>query len=248
MSDDAMFDAGRLRAGFRAHGTLARPVGLDPPTPARRRQLIAEFAVVFLLAPVLMSIAVYHYRVPLFMALPPVLLGTLALIAFDKTFDIRREVSRLPTRAQLGDVLRLFIPGVLVVGLAVAVFMPERLFSLVLERPTKWLKIVSLYPFTSVLAQEFVYRVVYFHRYAPLFSSRAGLILANAVVFGVGHVLFRNWIAVGATFAAGILLAWRYDRTRSFWVVWAEHVLWGWLAFTIGLGAFFMTGPSNPGW
>jgi len=99
-----------------------------------------------------------------------------------------------------------------------------------------------------VLAQEFMYRAFFFHRYGPLFSSRWMLIGVNAMVFSLGHVLFRNWIALGGTLIAGLLLAWRYERTRSFWAVWVEHVLWGWLVFTIGLGVFFFTGIKNPAW
>jgi hypothetical protein len=42
-----------------------------------------------------------------------------------------------------------------------------------------------------------------------------------------------------------MLLAYRYEATRSFWAVWIEHTLWGWLVFTIGLGGYFFTGVSN---
>jgi uncharacterized protein len=120
------------------------------------------------------------------------------------------------------------------------------LFALASERPGRWLKIMTLYPFTSVLAQEFVYRVFFFHRYGPLFSNRWLLIAANALAFGFAHILFRNWIAVAGTLAGGVLFAWRYERTRSFWAVWTEHTLWGWLVFTVGLGIYFFTGVNNP--
>ena len=49
-------------------------------------------------------------------------------------------------------------------------------------------------------------------------------------------------------FIGGALFAWRYERSRSFWAVWVEHVLWGWLVFTVGLGVFFFTGVANPSW
>ena len=78
--------------------------------------------------------------------------------------------------------------------------------------------------------------------------NRWVLIAANALAFGFGHILFRNWIAIGGTLAGGALFAWRYERTRSFWAVWAEHTLWGWLVFTVGLGVFFFTGVKNPSW
>mgnify|MGYP000938187170 CR=1 FL=1 len=35
---------------------------------------------------------------------------------------------------------------------------------------------------------------------------------------------------------------------NTFRRLWIEHVLWGWLVFTIGLGVFFFTGFKNPAW
>ncbi|WP_181335155.1 CPBP family intramembrane glutamic endopeptidase [Hyphomicrobium methylovorum] len=233
---------------FAAAGTLARSEEAEHPTGNRRRRLIIEFVVLFLVMPWLMRIAVYDFRVPMFYALPPVLIGFTAFLLFDPSFDLRRELQRGITRATLISILKIFLIGCVVVGCLVALVMPERLFALAAERPGTWLKIMTLYPFTSVLAQECVYRVFFFHRYGPLFKSRVTLIVVNAFVFGFGHVLFRNWIAVVGTFAVGLLFAWRYERTRSFWAVYFEHVLWGWLVFTIGLGVYFFTGVKNPAW
>jgi CAAX protease family protein len=234
----------RLGAG----GTLKRSMALANPSEPRRLQLWAELGVLFVALPLLMRIAVFDYRVPLFYALPPVLVGFLAFLYFDPTFSLKKEVSRGSSRSTLFSILLTFLAGSIVVAGLVAAVMPDRLFALAAERPGLWLKIMTLYPLTSVLPQEFAYRVFFFHRYGPLFQSRSSLIFANALAFGFGHVLFRNWIAVGGTFLIGLLLAWRYERTRSFWAVYFEHVLWGWLVFTIGLGVYFFTGVKNPAW
>lgn len=234
--------------GFAARGSLQRAATVAFPDHKRRVILLIEFLALFVLAPLVMRYAVYAHNVPLFYALPPVLLGIMAFLFYDSSFSLRREVLRAVSMPTWHSILLLFAAGCLTVAAMVALWMPERLFALAAERPGKWAKILVLYPFTSVLAQEFVYRVFFFHRYGPLFSTRTTLILANAAVFALGHVLFRNWIAIGGTFVIGILLAWRYDRTRSFWAVWGEHVLWGWLVFTIGLGPFFFTGIRNPAW
>lgn len=215
---------------------------------ARRLQLWAEFGAIYVGLPMLMRIAVFDYRIPLFYALPPVLVGFIAFLHFDRNYSLKKELARWPDRATLISILSIFVTGSLVVAGLVAAVMPDRLFSLASERPGLWLKIMVLYPFTSVLAQEFAYRVFFFHRYGVLFSSRWVLIFANALAFGFGHILFRNWIAVGGSFVVGLLLAWRYERTRSFWAVYTEHVLWGWLVFTIGLGVYFFTGVKNPAW
>lgn len=234
--------------GFGAGGTLSRPLHVAEPAHSRRILLIAELGLLFIAAPLVMRVAVYDYKVPLFYALPPVLLLMIVLLFADPTFRLKRELMRLFSFATLYSVLILFAIGAAVVVWGMATLMPEKLFALAAERPGKWLKIMTLYPFTSVLAQELVYRVFFFHRYGPLFPNRWILIGANALAFGFAHILFRNWIAVVATVLGGALFAWRYERTRSFWAVWAEHTLWGWLVFTVGLGIYFFTGVANPSW
>jgi uncharacterized protein len=195
-----------------------------------------------------MRYAVFEHKVPLFYALPPVLGLMIVLLFTDPSFRLKRELMRGFSFATLYSILILFAIGAAVVVYAMAKLMPDRLFALAVERPGKWAKIMVLYPFTSVLAQELVYRAFFFHRYGPLFKSRWTLIAVNALVFGFAHILFRNWVAVGATIIGGALFAWRYERTRSFWAVWVEHVLWGWLMFTVGLGVYFFTGVANPAW
>ncbi|HEY8194216.1 MAG TPA: CPBP family intramembrane glutamic endopeptidase [Hyphomicrobium sp.] len=234
--------------GFAAGGTLPRAPDVARPSEARRLRLLVEFGLLFIGTPLAMHIAVADYHVPLFYALPPLLLAFIAFLLFDPSFSVRQEVRRGVSRATLVSILAIFIIGSVVVAAFVADVMPGRLFSLAAERPGMWLGIMTLYPFLSVLPQEFIYRVFFFHRYGPLFHSRFTLILTNGLVFGFGHILFRNWIAVGGSFALGLLFAWRYERTRSFWAVYLEHLLWGWLVFTIGLGVFFFTGVNNPAW
>lgn len=196
-----------------------------------------------------MHLAVFDWGIPLFMALPPVLIGMLAFLFFDRSFRVRREFFPRLTFRDLLSVVIVFALGAIAVTWWVSEYMPERFLALPLERPDTWVKILTLYPFTSVLAQEFVYRSFFFHRYGPLFGRQVWLlIVVNAVVFGFGHLLFRNNIAVFGTMVVGALFAWRYYKTRSFWTVWFEHVLWGWLVFTVGLGVYFFTGVRNPAW
>lgn len=227
---------------------MVRPPHIAQPDDRRRIALIIEFGLLFIAAPLVMRVAVFDYGVPLFYALPPVLVLMIALLFADPSFNLKRELMRVFSFATFYSILILFAIGSTLVVILVAKTMPERLFALAAERPGKWLKITVLYPFTSVLAQELVYRVFFFHRYGPLFKNRLVLIAANAFVFAFGHILFRNWIAIAATFLGGLLFAWRYERTRSFWAVWVEHVFWGWLVFTVGLGVYFFTGVANPAW
>lgn len=234
--------------GFAAGGSLARSQTIAKPDRTRRAQLIAELIAMFVALPFVMRFAVITYKVPLFYALPPVLALMAAFLYFDPTFRLSRELRRGFTRDTLRSIVMIFIAGAAVVSVAVAAVFPHHLFGLVWTKPALWIKIMILYPVTSVLTQEFVYRSFFFHRYGPLFKSRWALIITSGVLFGLGHVIFSNWIAVAGTTVAGMLFAWRYERTRSFWAVWFEHVLWGWLVFTIGLGVFFFTGFQKPVW
>ena len=67
----------------------------------------------------------------------------------------------------------------------------------------------------------------------------------NGLLFGFAHIVVASEVAVIGTVLGGFLFAIRYAWTRSFWAVFIEHTIWGWLIFTIGLGRFFFSGVSN---
>ena len=110
------------------------------------------------------------------------------------------------------------------------------------EEPALWLAGLALYPFLSAWPQEVIFRVFFFHRYAALFSSPTGLITGNAAAFGFLHVVYPNAVAPLLSVPAGLLLALTYRRTCAMGPVWLEHVAYGFLLFTLGLGEFFYDG------
>jgi membrane protease YdiL (CAAX protease family) len=237
-----------LAGPIAAAGTLPRSQAIGAPSRARRARLALEILVVFAGGPLAMTYAIYVARTPLFAALLPVLLGLLAFLLLDTTFSLKRELARGFGGADLASLLAILAVCGGAVALFVAIEMPERFLSMPRNRPGTWRKVLTVYPFLSVLVQEFVYRTFFFHRYGPLFGGRRALaVLASGLLFGFGHVIFRNWVAVIGTALTGVLFAWRYARTGSFWAAWIEHTLWGWLVFTVGLGGFFFTGVSH-GW
>jgi len=73
---------------------------------------------------------------------------------------------------------------------------PERILSFPRSSPDRFLLVISLYPFLSVLGQEIAYRLLFFERYGCLFQNRASAILLSAVVFAVAHGFYQNWVAV----------------------------------------------------
>lgn len=142
----------------------------------------------------------------------------------------------------LGPVLRRFVVLGLLLVAAVAVVVPERLFSLPLERPGLWLLIMVGYPLVSVYAQEVIFRAFFFQRYAALLPGPVTLRLASALLFGYVHIVFHNWIAVAATVVGGWLFASTFERTRSTLAASVEHALYGGLVFTVGIGQYFYSG------
>lgn len=232
--------------GLAAAGSLPRAPHIDKPSVARQLRLTLEIVVLFLALPIAVLHVVVDFRLPLLIVLQPVLLCFVVFLLLDPTF---RAVDEMRRGFRWADALSIVLLFLLVGGALaalVAELMPRQFLSMPRNRPETWQKILLLYPLLSVVAQELVYRTFFFHRYGPLFNGHRGLaIVTNGALFGFGHVLFGNWIAVAGTALTGMLFAYRYEATRSFWAVWVEHTLWGWLVFTIGLGRYFFTGVSN---
>ena len=231
---------------FAAGGSLKWPKGTAQPRLARRLWLISELGLFYIGAPLLMSWAIFAWQVPLFLVLQPVLLGFIAYLLWDDTFQIKTELSRGFSLRALAGIFGTFV----IVGGSIAIatyeIFPYLFLSFPRYRPDIWLMVMVLYPVLSVIAQELVFRTFFFHRYGPLFRDAKWLaVLTNGAVFGFGHIIFGNIIAVFGSMVVGFLLAYRYYHTRSFWAVWLEHTLYGCLVFTVGLGGFFFTGVSN---
>lgn len=210
--------------------------------------MAAECALLFIAAPLLMRAVMFDHGVPLFWALGPVIAIIAALAFFDPTFGWRAVLLEPMPAGTMRTIVAPFVFAVPVVLLAVWAIVPDHLFNLPRERTRLWAKMLMLYPFTSVFAQEFIYRVFFFHRYGALFAQPAVMIAVSAAAFALSHIVFRNHLAVALTLAGGLLFSWRYWRTRSFSAVWIEHTLWGWLLFTSGLGIYFFANSRNPAW
>lgn len=118
---------------------------------------------------------------------------------------------------------------------------PDQYLQLPTENKRLWITLVVGYPFLSVIPQEFVFRVYFYHRFTGLIGNRNMLILLNALLFSFSHIMFGNWVAVSFTFIASIMFSLTYLRHRSFTIVSLEHSIYGLLIFTIGPGGFFHT-------
>jgi membrane protease YdiL (CAAX protease family) len=231
-----------------AAGTLPRPAYAERPGALRVAWLVFEIVVLYLAVPFVLLHLILAYKLPLFTVLPPMLIAFVAILAFDRGFSLRKELAGGLRLWHLLAILLTFLLLGGAVAYGVSQLMPRQFLDMATNRPEVWKRVMLLYPLMSVLPQEIAYRTFFFHRYGPLFTGhRWALILINGLLFGFGHMLFANWSAVGGTMVTGMLFAWRYERTRSFWAVMVEHTLWGWLVFTVGLGGFFFTGIAFQG-
>ena len=222
---------------------MGRAAPLSLPARAWRW---TEMALLFGLAPLAMHWIVHGEKIPIFLALLPVLAIAALMLLVDPTFHLRTELSRRVSWRNALSILAVFVLGG---GFAIHWVIehhPAWFLEFATNRPRTYTQIMLGYPLFSVAAQELLYRSFFFHRYGPLFGGHAWLIvIVNGLLFGFAHIVMGSVFAIVATTLGGLVLAARYAATRSFWAVFVEHTLWGWLIFTIGLGRYFFTGVSN---
>ncbi|MDT0594459.1 CPBP family intramembrane glutamic endopeptidase [Glaciecola petra] len=120
--------------------------------------------------------------------------------------------------------------------LLVYIYLPDKLFHVLINQPILWLIIVLIYTFLSVLPQEFLYRTFFFKRYAVLGLTQSWFIFLNALLFSLGHLMFHNNLVMVLTFCGGLLFAYTYTQTKSFIAICVEHALYGLWLFTVGIG------------
>jgi hypothetical protein len=119
---------------------------------------------------------------------------------------------------------------------------PDEFLRFLRRRPALWLAFATLYPALSVIPQGFLFRVYFVQRFGALFPGRPVLLLAGALAFSLGHVVFRNVLALVITAVGGALFLDTYLRTNSMLLAAAEHGAYGVVAFTAGLGTFLYLG------
>lgn len=208
--------------------------------------LTVEMLLLYVGAPIAVYSLLYDYRIPLFTILPVIFLIFVIVLTLDRDFSWRQALGRGIDWATLGSILSIFA----VAGPLLALFAwydsPDRFLAFPLYAQGIWLMVMVLYPLLSVTTQEIMFRLFFFARYRPLFGNdRQAAIMLNAVLFAFVHIIFQNVTTLVISFFGGLLFAWRYERTQSYWAVVLEHSLYGNLIFSVGLGRYFYTGVSN---
>lgn len=213
--------------------------------PRRRARLWIEFALLFAGMPAAVTYLVRARHVPLIFLLLIVLVGLVAFLLWDRTFSLKRELSRGIARSELTSIIAIFVAVAAAMAAYVWLVEPERFLYFPRRSLLFWGMVMLLYPVFSAFPQELVYRTFFFHRYGALFgSARWAAVGVNGALFGLAHIMMGSAISVVLSGALGGLLAYRYTHARSFWAAWLEHSLYGQLVFTVGLGYLFFTGNS----
>jgi uncharacterized protein len=205
--------------------------------------LVVECVLLFIGMPLLI-----FYRVLPNIPIPYLLaaaLGVVLLLRRDPSFDSGQLLSTRGVMPHLSTLLVRDSVFLILLALAVRMVAPELLFSLVKRSPGFWVLIMVLYPLVSVYPQEVLYRAFFFHRYQAVFGTGWTMILASALAFGFAHIILGNWLAVGLSFAGGLLFGFTYHSSNSLLLTCIDHAIFGNFLFTIGLGRFFYHGAAR---
>ncbi|WP_284219134.1 CPBP family intramembrane glutamic endopeptidase [Agaribacter marinus] len=158
----------------------------------------------------------------------------LAAVANNRAEQGRIKEKRLHALLRIAAMIGVFM---LSTSIFVYLTMPNEFFHVMLNNTLLWLAISIFYSVFSVLPQEFLYRSFFFKRYQCLIPNKMAFILVNAIIFCLAHVMFFNQLVLILTFCGGLIFAYTYQQTRSFWIVSVEHILYGVWLYTLGMGA-----------
>ncbi|MCM4158941.1 CPBP family intramembrane metalloprotease [Antarcticibacterium flavum] len=159
------------------------------------------------------------------------------ILRIDPYFD-KRTLYRLNKKHLRKSLPRIIIISILLVWFTFWIF-PDLFFQYPLENFKNYVITLFLYPLASVLPQELTYRVYFFHRYRKIVPEKYLLMLSNAIIFGLTHWIYGNWVAPIATFLVSWIFIFNYLKSQSLLNVSIEHYIYGFIMFTIGFGHFF---------
>lgn len=159
------------------------------------------------------------------------------LLLKDPEFD-RRNFTRFDSSYFRKSIPRIIIISIVLVWFTFWIF-PDLFFLYPMEHFWNFLITLFLYPVVSVLPQEVIYRMYFFHRYKSIVPEKYLLMLSNAVIFGLTHLIYDNLVAPIATFLVSWIFIFNYLKTQSLLNVSLEHYIYGLVMFTAGFGYFF---------
>jgi membrane protease YdiL (CAAX protease family) len=202
--------------------------------------LVFEFTLLFAVLPTVMSLNWAGTSPILFILI--VFIAMIVYLTRSPTFPNKNFLRLDKSKQHLKRIAIVFVCAGVVLLAYVLLAFPHQFLAFARSKPLIYAMVMVLYPFFSAYPQEVIYRGFLFTRYAPLFGSGPGMVIASGLAFGYAHIIFLNALAVGLSTIGGLLFAFTYMRSRSLLVTTFEHALYGCYIFTIGLGQFFYHG------
>jgi membrane protease YdiL (CAAX protease family) len=208
----------------------------------KRDILRIECAVLFFIMP----FTLYWFRHLLAFKLMPVLLllalGCIIYLISDKTFDRSVLWNTRDFLSHIKQILMAFMCFSIFLGLFTYLVYEDRFFVFPIDKPNAALIFMLMYPLLGALPQEIIFKCFFFHRYRSVFPGPLSLIILNGLSFGLFHLWYANIIAPIFSIFAGMILAYRYLKTKSLLAISIEHSLMGIFLYIVGLGWFFYSG------
>lgn len=197
------------------------------------RKLILEFLILFVIVPVSLVFDMLIWFKLATIAIALVYLIIQMRKAHSVTLRIKKEMD-----------WKLFWKRTIITFVLIAVItitfvwytQPSALFLMPLAKPWMYIGTLIVYSLFSVWPQEILYRTFFFERYKPLFKNEKVFIFANAFVFSLAHLFFKNTLVLLLTFVGGILFGFTFLKFKSTTAVTIEHAVYGNWLFTVGMG------------
>ena len=202
-------------------------------------RLIGEITILYLVFPLLIMLEIVP--VPLLLILMLMGLTVFFYLYYDPSFKRLNLINWQEGKQELRSIFIFFIFAAILMVVLICIIDPGKLFQL--ARINSWLLLMIsiFYPVFSVVPQGLAYRALFFHRYGTIFHGRIAGIIASAAFFSFGHILYKNWLVLVLAFLAGLIFAWRYEKSKSLAISIIEHALYGIWLFASGLGYFFVS-------
>ncbi len=124
-----------------------------------------------------------------------------------------------------------------VVGVGVLIFMSEKIPAIEEKRYYEWwenARFLLLFIPISVL-QEIIFRGVLMHMLRRAFKSVPFIIILNASVFALIHIIYLNaFVVMPLTFVAGVGFAWIYYKYPNLIMISLAHTVLNFTAMILG--------------
>lgn len=198
---------------------------------------ILELFLLFVVTPILLTLAISTYLKLLYLGLG---LLYIVWVSVKKERFVKVNIESKTLKKTLFNITIRFV--FIAIGTITFLYVDDKnsLFNVMLYKTDLWLKFSLVYILFSVIPQELIYRSFFVKRYQKLFKNEISFILINAALFSFAHIWFQSWIVLGFTFIGGILFIKTYLKTKSLWLVFLEHSLYGIWLYTVGYGKLFM--------